>query len=115
MLPRLDASLTNPPPTRTTSQNTAYISQLTAHSPPLPSRFLIHDSGARHLDKLKCAFLEPYSLKAVPVEAETDLPGAPCKQSSLRKEGWTLFSHWQLLATGTGRVASRNPNVNDRV
>lgn len=76
---------------------------------PLPAWVLEH----RELTKLTTTFLEPYATRAVAVASDSaataaaDVASASASATTLAR----LHTCWHATATGTGRLSSRYPNV----
>ena len=72
----------------------------------LPALVLEH----RELAKLKTSFLTSLHEKAVRV---ADGPSVPSTADVAERGAstWRVYPQWCALATGTGRIAARNPNV----
>ena len=86
------------------STNDDHLKDLVSRFPscPLPPIVLEH----RELSKLTSTFLEPLATKAVP-DRSLSATTAIVDPSEPRR----VYTTWYCLATGTGRLSSRHPNV----
>ena len=78
---------------------------------PLPALVLEH----RELSKLSSTFLEPYAARAVFRDdgdgSQLTAPSSGVLGSAPPRSGPRLHTSWMGFSTGTGRLSSRNPNV----